>query len=722
MNQDLFSFPFEKISNDLLCKATSNENSRFRENQLEAILAIVRDRQKLLLVERTGWGKSMVYFIATKILRNPEYVKNYLKSDDVDPGPSIIISPLLALMRNQIYSSTGILKMASINSDQDESENYMAQQKFLSNDLDILIVSPERLSNDEFMENALMPMASKISLMIVDEAHCISDWGHDFRPDYKRIKNIISNLPPQTPLLATTATANSRVIEDVSSQIGQETLVMRGQLTRDSLRLRTKISPSTEERLSIILSDLKKMKESEHMYGGIVYTLTIKDCERVKKWLEINEIKAAAYHSDVETNEKLKIEEQLMSNNIDVVVATSALSMGFDKPDLGFVYHFQTPQSVVHYYQQVGRAGRAIPEAFGTCFRGIEDSKIVRFFIDKAFPDPQSLTELVSELEKESSSVYEIQNKVNLKKGEIEKCLKILSTLENPPIIKEGNLWIRTPNAFTLDKEEINKIRQLRIKEWEEINSYIDANQCLMKFLANSLGDDSAQECGKCSFCTQDYEWSQISDQILISAKEFLKKLRIPLLPRKSWMQPNFQIWEHLKGRIKDEHMAEEGVVMCHLTDNLYGERILDGKRSGFDNIIVDSAAKCIKDKWPNCRDFLIVSVPSSRSESVKHLSKEISVLINSSYSDCIRKIRRNEPQKDMQNSSFQKMNLDGVFEVISSDKLRGKKVLLIDDVVSSRWTFTVIAALLKDAGAEKVYPFALASANSDSIVEQYLF
>ncbi len=729
MSQDLFSYPFEKKAQLILEKALGPD-AKFKENQLEAILSVVKDRRKLLLVERTGWGKSMVYFIASKIMRDPDYYDQHLNQPDFIPGPALLISPLLALMRNQILSSNEIIRMDTINSAQTQKENEEAQTRFLSNELDMLIISPERLSNRDFTEQCLAPMANKIPLMIVDEAHCISDWGHDFRPDYKRIKNIISNLPNETPLLATTATANERVVMDLHKELDANIKVQRGQLTRSTINLRVKKALSVEERLCILETDIRRMKAEGMKYAGIIYTLTVRDSIKVASWLRENGILAHPYYGSLHPKEeKIKLENQLINNEIDVLVATNALSMGFDKSDLGFVYHYQTPRSVIHYYQQVGRAGRAIDEAFGTCLLGEEDKDINNFFIDDAFPKIKDLNEIINFLDNHGESSFEeMTDFLNINKSRLEKCLKFLATLENPPILetkkpskKNGNRpirhWIRTPNPLQIDEEKISTITRLRKKEWEEMNLYLEEEECLTKFLSRSLGDAEVEECGNCSFCLDDdlKPSFAISDESRKRAKAFLKSLEIPITPRKRWEKPPFKYWPQFHGSIKPHHIAEEGKALCQYTDSMYGPKIKEGKDNGFDEILLEESLKLIRG-WSEVfqsKNLVIVPVPSRNSQSLSLFCKNLSVSLGYPFEECLEKIRENKQQKLMENTQYQKRNIDGVFSVKNSTNLNDTVVLLIDDIVKSKWTFTVCSALLREHGIKKVYPFALANIDS---------
>lgn len=325
-----------------LRKALNNPVAYFRKGQWESIEQLL-NRNRVLVVQRTGWGKSMVYFLATKLLRNK------------GAGPTLLISPLLSLMRNQLEAAQRIeITGRTINSTNNE-EWKQIQSELALNQVDVLLISPERLANDDFHQNVLANMANNIGLFVIDEAHCISDWGHDFRPDYRRIVRILQAIPSNVPVLATTATANDRVVNDIKSQLGQNIILQRGSLVRKSLKLQNIKMPSPAARMAWLAKIIPTLPGS-----GIIYTLTHRDAERVSEWLQINNIDAKAYHADISdrgdgSSVKEELEQQLLNNEIKVLVATVALGMGFDKPDLGFVIHFQRPASVVHYYQQVGR-------------------------------------------------------------------------------------------------------------------------------------------------------------------------------------------------------------------------------------------------------------------------------------------------------------------------------------------------------------------------------
>ncbi|MDX1352388.1 MAG: RecQ family ATP-dependent DNA helicase, partial [Thiomicrorhabdus sp.] len=445
----------------LLQTALANSTAEFRDGQWEAIDALVNHRQKLLVVQRTGWGKSSVYFISTKIFR------------DRGMGPTIIVSPLLALMRNQIESAARLGIVAETMNSTNTDEWKSVTQRIINNQIDCLLISPERLANDNFIETVLQPIADRIALMVIDEAHCISDWGHDFRPDYRRIVNILRQLPDNTPVLGTTATANDRVVEDIQTQLG-DIQIHRGPLIRESLALQAMTLPDQASRLAWLAQVIPTLSGT-----GIVYTLTVRDAEQVANWLCENGIDAKAYHGSVEAegfeNSNLyrqHLEELLLHNDLKVLVATTALGMGYDKPDLSFVIHYQAPGSIVAYYQQVGRAGRGIEQAVGVLMSGVEDQDIHAFFRDSAFPSGQQVDEILNVLEQSDGlSLRNIEEQTNLRHGQIEKVLKLLS-VENPaPVIKEGSRWLRTPIRYQMDHARIAHLTGQRVQEWQEVQS-----------------------------------------------------------------------------------------------------------------------------------------------------------------------------------------------------------------------------------------------------------
>jgi ATP-dependent DNA helicase RecQ len=400
----------------LLRQALRTGDAEFRQGQWEAVSALVQRQAKLLVVQRTGWGKSLIYFLATKFLR------------DQGAGCTLLISPLLSLMRNQIAAARIIGVRAETINSTNEADWERIEGELRRNEFDILLISPERLANDQFVERCLLPIANRVGLFVVDEAHCISDWGHDFRPDYRRIVRILKALPSNIPVLATTATANDRVVNDIVQQLGSSLEVQRGPLARATLSLQNIYLRSKAERMAWLAKAIPNLPGS-----GIVYTLTVRDSERLADWLKSQSINAAPYNGEMETEQREALENQLLDNEVKALVATVALGMGFDKRDLGFVIHFQRPPSVVHYYQQVGRAGRAVENAFCGLLNGEEDDEIADYFIREAFPTADEVEQLLAAMRAidGAASIPKLQQRVNLSFGKIEKVLKFL-LLESP--------------------------------------------------------------------------------------------------------------------------------------------------------------------------------------------------------------------------------------------------------------------------------------------------
>ncbi|MGL5289417.1 MAG: RecQ family ATP-dependent DNA helicase [Aeromonas sp.] len=687
----------------LLQTALANPSAEFREGQWEAIDALVNHRQKLLVVQRTGWGKSSVYFISTRIFR------------DRGMGPTIIVSPLLALMRNQIESAQRLGIVAETMNSTNTADWQEVTRRILTNQIDCLLISPERLANDGFIETVLQPIADRIALMVIDEAHCISDWGHDFRPDYRRIVNILRQLPANTPVLGTTATANDRVVEDIQIQLG-DIQIHRGPLTRESLALQAMVLPDQASRLAWLAQVIPTLPGT-----GIIYTLTVRDAEQVAKWLGLNGIDAKAYYGSVENEDfensdtyRQHLEGLLLNNQLKVLVATTALGMGYDKPDLSFVIHYQAPGSIVAYYQQVGRAGRGIDHAVGVLISGVEDQDIHEFFRASAFPSEAQVNEILQLLEQSDGlTLRSIEEHTNLRHSQIEKVLKLLS-VENPaPVIKDGSRWFRTPVHYRMDHNRIAHLTRQRVQEWQEVQAYIADIGCKMTFLRRALDDFDPTSCGKCSSCLGYPEVNVHVDPILAHrAGTFLKHAEMVIEP-KAQVASNAFLEYGFRGNLPQHLRAQEGRVLSRWGDAGWGRLVADNKHAGrFNDELVDAMAEMIQQRWqPNPAPLWVCCVPSrNHPELVPNFARRLAVRLGLPFVDAINKVKDNQPQKVQQNRFHQCRNLDGAFEV--SQRYPGQPVLLVDDVVDSGWTLTVIAALLQQAGSGPVYPVALASSS----------
>ena len=681
----------------LLRKALGDPSAQFRPGQWEAIERLLRDRARLLVVQRTGWGKSIVYFVATRLLRRR------------GSGPTLLISPLLALMRNQIAMAERLgVQAATINSS-NRREWSIVEERLSADEVDILLISPERLANEAFRRDVLLPLALRVGLLVVDEAHCISDWGHDFRPDYRRIVRVLRALPPNVPVLATTATANDRVVHDVVAQLGHSLRAVRGPLGRPGLRLQSIYLPDQGQRMAWLAEHLPELPGS-----GIVYTLTVRDARRVAGWLQSQGIAAYGYWGGLDTVSRVRLENRLLANEVKALVATSALGMGFDKPDLGFVVHFQRPSSVVHYYQQVGRAGRDIGEAFGILLSGDEDYDIVDYFIRTAFPPEGHAEEVLAALEQASDglTLAMIQGRVNFSRRQIEKVLHLLSVETPAPVSRQGRRWYRNPVRYRPDHRKVERLTRVRRQEQAQMLSYLWSRDCLMAFLQRELDDPNPQPCGYCANCVGEPLLPvSFSSHLAEQAVQFLRCNEQIIEPRRFWPQDALAArgWH---GPIPLRLRAEPGRALCVWGDAGWGSLVRRGKQEDghFDDSLVHGSVAMIETRWrPNPHPAWVTCVPSLRHPTlVPDFARQLAVALHLPFVACVRKTLDTDPQKEMMNSYQQAHNVARAFSVDRRQVSPGA-VLLVDDIVDSRWTFTIIAALLREAQSGPVYPVALA-------------
>ena len=689
----------------LLRQSVGNPLANFRSGQLEAISHLLERRGPLLVVQRTGWGKSNVYFIAAKLLREQQ------------AGPTLIISPLLALMRNQIAAAerAGVRAVRVTSEEKNRDDWGRIRDELLADRVDVLLISPERLGNDEFVQTTLQPVAARIGLLVVDEAHCISDWGHDFRPDYRRITRILQSLPPNIRVLATTATANDRVVADLKSQLGASLTVQRGKLARASLQLQNISLPSEIARLAWLAHTLPKLPGS-----GVIYTLTIRDARMVAAWLRENGIDAESYWGglDEELGQpglRERLETRLLRNELKVLVATTALGMGFDKPDLAFVIHYQLPGSVVHYYQQVGRAGRALPDALAVLLGGGGDSDITDHFIETAFPPRELVEKILAQLDAASDGLTlgELQIRLNAPRGRLDHALKLLS-LESPaPLLKLDNHWKRTAAPLApAFWERVDRLTELRKREQSRMLEYLHARSCLMQFLARELDEHDAPPCGRCAVCRgKPLLTEEFSPSLAERAAHFLQRTHHPIKPRKLWPKDAFKTYE-FTGKVSESLRAETGRVLAIWGDAGWGELVRAGKYSStarFDDRLVDAVAEMIREWNPQPQPAWVTCVPSlNHTTLVAEFAGRLANSLKLPFHPVLQKSRTSPPQKEMQNSFQQAHNLDGAFTVKPGGDFT-KPLLLVDDMVDSGWTFAVCAALLRRAGGGPVFPVALA-------------
>src|SRR3954468_7169533 len=589
--------PTQPIGDEALAllRELAGPDATFREHQLEAVSDLVEDRRRVLCVQRTGWGKSAVYFLATSLLRRR------------GAGPTVLISPLLALMRNQIDAARRLgIRAVTVNStnrdDWDRVRDLLA-----ADEVDLLLISPERLNNPQFRERMLPAFVERVGVLVVDEAHCVSDWGHDFRPDYRRIRDVLAALPGDVAVLGTTATANDRVVADVSEQfkVGSDAAhltVYRGPLARSSLRLEVVKLPSAADRLAWLSTWLPQLPGS-----GIVYCLTKRDTETVAEWLESQGISAVAYSGEVSDDERVEAERRLLGNEVKAVVATSALGMGYDKPDLGWVVHYQAPSSAIAYYQQVGRAGRAVDEAHVVLLRGHEDRRIQDFFIETAFP-PRTLVEQVLAALGASEApvtIPALQADVNLGRTRLEALLKVLDV--EGAVRRDGSGWVRTGAPWTYDEQRYSEVTAMRRAEQAAMFAYGEDGRCLMQALRSELDDPQAEPCGRCAVCAGPRFDAPVDAALAREAYALVRSQPIVLTVRRQTPRAA----DEPGRRIPPEVQVEEGRALARAGDGGWDGLVREGRREGrFDDELVTACADLLRRWRPDPGPAWVTAVP----------------------------------------------------------------------------------------------------------------
>ena len=677
----------------LLRLGAGQSDAEFREGQEEAIRHIVSGDGRLLVVQKTGWGKSFVYFIATKLLR------------EGGMGPALLISPLLALMRNQIAAAERMgVRAETINSDnQDHWER--VERAVGRNEVDILLISPERLANERFRTEVLGKIADKIALLVIDEAHCISDWGHDFRPHYRLIERIVGTLPSNLRLLATTATANNRVIDDLTKVLGPDLKISCGDLNRPSLALQTIRLPTQAVRLAWLAEQLPALPGH-----GIIYTLTVRDAEQVSEWLRSRGLDVAAYTGET-GEQRPDLEDALLQNRVKALVATTALGMGFDKPDLAFVVHYQTPGSAVAYYQQVGRAGRALDAAYGVLLSGQEETEITDYFINSAFPTRVEVQEILDALEEkpEGLSIREIEGAVNISNGRIQKTMQLLSLEAPAPIAKQGAKWQLTAAVLSPSFwERAERLTELRQAEQGQMQEYVGLNSGHMEFLVRALDGEP----GNISPPSLPPLATEPDRVLVLEATAFLRRTNLPFESRKQWPSGGLRRY-NLSGRITPTLQAQPGRALCVWGDAGWGGLVRQGKYHDgyFSDALVGACRQLIEEWSPEPAPEWVTCIPSRRyPDLVPNFAGRLADSLGLPFMQVLVKTEDRPEQKTMENSIQQARNVDGSL-TLTKEALPDGPLLLVDDMVDSRWTFTVAAWLLRSNGTGEVWPLALAQA-----------
>ncbi|HET7279076.1 MAG TPA: RecQ family ATP-dependent DNA helicase [Dermatophilaceae bacterium] len=685
-----------------LRRLVGHPEARFRDGQWEAVEALVEARQRVLVVQRTGWGKSAVYFVATTLRRAQ------------GAGPTVIISPLLALMRDQIAAARRAgIRAVTMNSA--NAEEWGEVSAALARDqVDVLLVSPERLNNPRFRDEQLPDLARRCGLLVIDEAHCISDWGHDFRPDYRRIRDLLTALPQGTPVLATTATANARVVSDVVEQLGvggHEVSTLRGGLARDSLRLGVLPLTSPEQRLAWLVAHLGGLSGS-----GIIYTLTVSGAEDVAAALQEAGHDVRPYTGRTDPAEREELERSLRDNQVKALVATSALGMGFDKPDLGFVLHLGAPSSPVAYYQQVGRAGRATERADVLLLPGPEDRDIWAYFASASMPRQEQADAVLTALAGSSRplSTPALESIVDIRRTRLELLLKVLDV--DGAVARVSGGWTATGVPWTYDAERYARVSAARAHEQSLMLRYETGDTCRMAFLQESLDDPTAAPCGRCDACAGPWFPTDIPAAAVTTARGRLERAGSDVEPRVQWPTGMERLGVPVRGKIPADAALLPGRALARLSDLGWGQalrRLLRDDAPAAPEVLRACVGVLAQWGWAD-RPTGVVAIPSRRHpqlvSSVAQGLAEIGRLPFLGWLDLVDGGPVGEPGG---NSAFRLAGVWGRIE--AGDALAktlgrdGGPVLLVDDRVSSRWTMTVAGQALRRAGADAVLPFALA-------------
>ena len=694
----------------ILRDLTGRPDAAFRDGQFEAVSALVADRRRVLVVQRTGWGKSAVYFVAARLLR------------EQGAGPTLIISPLLALMRDQVAAAERAgVRAATVNSSNvTEWDDILAALN--AGQLDVLLISPERLTNPRFRERVLQPLlngagadpgagtGAGVGMIVVDEAHCISDWGHDFRPDYRRIGALLESLPDDLPVLATTATANTRVVEDVAEQLGHDTMVVRGALSRDSLRLGVAPTSSAEHRIGWLAQHLGDFTGS-----GIIYCLTVSAAEDTTRVLREAGWNVATYTGRTDAEDRARLEQQLKDNELTALVATSALGMGFDKPDLGFVVHLGAPSSAVAYYQQVGRAGRATDSADVLLLPGPEDPDIWEYFATASMPDQDEAAAVLAALGEATApmSVPALEPLVGVRRTRLDLLLKTLQV--EGAVDRASGGFIATGEPWHYDTERYAAVAAARKREAQAMLDYESGQMCRMRFLAESLDDPTAHDCGRCDVCAGVWWDTSVDQTNTTDARQVLSGIGVPVDPRGQWPSGMDKVGVPLKGKIPAEEKVAEGRVIARYTDLGPGQVLRKFLETGAEDApvpknIADWCIRVLKEWGWEQRPTVVVAMPSvTRPVTTSALASGLAQV--GQMTDAGSLDYTADPGDPDVNSAFRVRNLHGAIQVPSETAaaVNGQVVLLVDTEIGSRWAMTVAGRELRRTGAAEVLPFALA-------------
>lgn len=653
----------------------------FYNEQWEAVQRILNG-ERILMIQRTGFGKSLCYqFPATQF-----------------EGITVIFSPLIALMRDQVKALNGKgISARYINSEQSVEENSTAIQDALDGKVKILYIAPERQENSEWIE-ATRKM--NLSMVVIDEAHTISVWGHDFRPAFRRIINLVKLLPQSLPVLATTATATKRVQEDIEQQIGGRLTTIRGQLGRDNFNLYVIKVHSEDEKLVWLAQNLNRIEGT-----GLIYTGTRVNTEVYAKWLVYNGINAINYNAGHDADTRKDVENGLMQNRYKCVVSTNALGMGIDKPDIRFIIHTQIPASPIHYYQEIGRAGRDGKPTTIILFyneqedeNGIEeDYELPKAFIDGARPSKEKYLKAIEALKQEPLSERGLMKATNLKQTQIR---IIKADLIDQGIAKEvvngkSKVLEYQFGARELDTQSFEDLRIAKLKDLDAMVGYVNTTKPRMQYLCEFLDDDNNVNYSNCD----NTNLNKLTVTVTGFWRDKLSDFRESYFPVLDVESRNSNI---VNG------VAASYYGVSNVGNALHRSKY--GNGGDFPDFLLRLTLKAFHKTFGNARfDWVLYVPPTHSGDLVKNFAAKFASAIKVPISHKLVKVRQTSEQKVYQNGWLKQDNVKDAFSYLSPEEVNGKRILLLDDIFDSGATMKEIGKLLTTMGAETIVPIAIA-------------
>jgi ATP-dependent DNA helicase RecQ len=624
-------------------------------------------------------------------------------------------------MRNQIAAAqrAGIRAVTVNSTNPEEWEGVYASIK--RGEVDVLLVSPERLNNPDFRDQVLPDLAASAGLVVIDEAHCISDWGHDFRPDYRRIQSLVAELPPGIPVLATTATANARVTADVAEQLSisrqpaadEDVLVLRGSLDRESLHLGVVGLPAEADRLAWLGEFLGSIDGC-----GIVYCLTVAASQDVAEYLRSSGHTAVAYSGQTDAAERLAIEDDLINDRVKAVVATSALGMGFDKPDLRYVVHLGAPASPIAYYQQVGRAGRGVDRATVVLLPGNEDRRIWEYFGSLSFPPEPDVREALRILEQETGpiSTATLESYLPLNRTRLDAMLKVLDVDGAVRRVRGG--WVGTGRPWEYDRSRYERVRETRRAEQQAMLHYQTTDECRLGFLRRQLDDPADRPCGRCDNCKGLDLPGEAPTASAEVASALLRRAGVVIAPRRQWPTAMRNLGVELAGRIPKEEQPEPGRAIARMTDLGWGNDVralfaVDAPDQEVPVPLRHALADVLSD-WDiddGAHPMGIVSVDSrTRPILARHLAHGLSGYTGWPTVARCAITGGAQPGEGSANSAHRLAAVSHRYSLDRPADVTGRRILLLDDITETGWTLAVLSRSLLQAGAAVVHPLVLAA------------